>query len=164
ELNLLTILSSANAVVLPCLYAILFGSDLRGLILSIAAANVLSGGLALIACWYCGITPKIFPIDLPLARSLITYGGLSTLSRAFHRVTNSLDRPLIGVIIGAGAVPFFAIPQGLLTRSNLIVSALMSAAFPRLASASTAEEIGLIARACYRSICMLGPVYVAGVL
>jgi hypothetical protein len=48
-------------------------------------------------------------------------------------------------------------------RSNLIVTALGSAVFPKLAN-STAEEMERITRACYRSVCMLGPLYVAGIL
>jgi O-antigen/teichoic acid export membrane protein len=163
ELNIISVLATASGLVAPALWAVLVQNNLSGLIFVIALSRFLPMGLALLWCRRSGLRPVLHRPDPRVAKGLIGYGGWMTLTGILHRLTNSLDRPIISGFLGAAVVPLFAVPEALLSRSTFVVGALMSAAFPRLASASDGVGRGVV-EACYRSVCLLSPAYVAGVL
>lgn len=159
-LNIVNVLGVAGVLLAPAIYAALTATDLPGLISVTALAYGFTFLAAFVACLALGAVPK-FCYDGTIARTLLSYGGWSTASAILHRLTASLDRILLSAFSGLSAVPIFAIPQGALSRSQMLSSALMSAAFPRLVKAPNDE--GLI-ETCYRGLLLLSPLFVVGVM
>lgn len=159
SLNIVGIFSSVGSLVAPAVYAAFFGVDLPGLIASVALVHFATFILTLALCLLVGARPKL-EYDRSVARTLVAYGGWSTASGVFHRLTNSLDRLAISALIGPTAVPYFAIPEGALNRAHLISSALLSAAFPRLARLPYDKDL---IDTCYRAVLLMTPLFVIGI-
>ncbi|WP_394729436.1 oligosaccharide flippase family protein [Altererythrobacter sp. GH1-8] len=160
SLNLVNLVGSVGAILAPALYAVLIGTDLPGLIAVTALAYVVTLVVAFLACLALRAIPDI-RFESSVIKTLVSYGGWSTSSAMLHRLTNSLDRILLSGLSGPSAVTIFAIPQGALSRSQIVASALLSAAFPRLARSP--NDAGLI-ETCYRGLFLLSPIFVVGVV
>lgn len=159
-LNLVSIVSSTGSLIAPSLYASYIGSDLPGLLAAIAASHLAAALISFLLCHYQGCKPA-FTFNPSIARTLLSYGGWSTASGIVHRMTNSLDRPLISSLVGPAAVTFFAIPEAALNRAHLLSGALLSAAFPRLAQSPYDT---LLINTCYRGVLLMTPLFVVGIL
>ncbi len=160
QMNFVSIVGTSASVLGPAAYAVFVGKDISGLVYSVAFSRILAGMLAHIDCRRAGLRPE-FSVSLAVVRKLLSYGGWSTIIGILHRATNSADRIVIGMMRGAAVLPFFVVPQGALSRSQMVGTALMSAVFPRLARQSNQHGLE---KACYRAILLLTPVFVAGVL
>jgi O-antigen/teichoic acid export membrane protein len=67
---------------------------------------------------------------------LFSYGRWLLLFSGAGMIASSLDRVLVGAILGARFVTYYATPQNLITRLNLLPSAMLRSLFPRLSAAS----------------------------
>jgi O-antigen/teichoic acid export membrane protein len=161
--NVNSLLVTAASILSPATYAVCFGNDIAGLIFAVAIGRLITACIGFLSCLQAGLVPSFWPVNWNTARHLLGYGGWSTAMALMHRATNSIDRPFIGAIAGAGLIPYFAIPQGVLSRTNFVSAALMSAVFPRLAQTKTSDHSRILDN-CYRSILMLTPCYVAAIL
>jgi O-antigen/teichoic acid export membrane protein len=160
EGNAINLATTAAALAFPAAYAGLFGSDISGLIFSVAVGRAIFGIVSIFYCCVFVVRP-VFAIDVLIARRLLKFGWWSTTSAIIHRVTNSIDRFLLGSITGTAAVAAYAVPQGALARSQILGSALMSAVFPQLAKDPQNDEL---VRVCYRVTMLLAPAFVAWIL
>lgn len=158
SLNLVNLLGAVGGLIAPAFYASVIGTDLSGLIASIALVHSLTLIVGFAACIRLRTTPQ-FQYDRSTVSTLLSYGAWSTSSAILHRLTNSLDRIAISAFAGPSAVAIFAIPQGALNRSQIFSSALLSAAFPRLAQTSNDERL---IDTCYRSLFLMSPLFVIG--
>ena len=162
-INLINILSSALYLLCPATYAVAFGHDISGLISSVALGQWIIILVSTVVCHKMNLRPKLQGVDLELLRGLLRYGAWSTFGGTLHRLTNSIDRPLIGALVGAASIPIFAVPQSILSRSSMVVTALTGAVFPRLSQTEGTDAHAGLLDACYRSICSLAPLYILGI-
>ena len=163
-MNLMTVFSSALYTLGPAAYAVSVGHDISGLILSVAIGQWIIILVGAAVCYRIEAFPTLSGVNFALARRLFSYGAWSTFGGTLHRLTNSIDRPFIGALVGAAAIPLFAVPQSVLNRSNIVVTALTSAVFPRLSQTEGTNGHKELLNACYRSICSLAPCYIVGIL
>ena len=89
-----------------------------------------------------GITGVAKP-EWPLIRELFNYGRWLLLFSGANMIATTLDRVVIGSMLGAKSVAYYATPQNLVTRLNLLPSAMLRTLFPRF-SASGSEHAGAL--------------------
>ena len=163
-LNLISLLSTATYTLAPAGYAVVIGHDISGLIWSVDLGQLLLITVGMVLCGRAHFYPVFRGVDATLIRELFHYGAWSTLGSALHRATNSIDRPFIGALIGAATIPFFAVPQSIVSRSSIVVGALTGSVFPRLSRLEGTSAYRELLKTCYRSACSLAPLYIIGIL
>lgn len=163
-MNLINTLSSALFILGPTVCAILFGNQIWRLVLTIALGQWIIILVYVGLCFRGKLYPTFRNVDSKLLKALLMYGAWSTFGGLLHRMTNSIDRPFIAGLVGTAAIPIFAVPQSIISRSNVIVGALAGAVIPRFAKTEGTSAHSRLLDACYRSTCALGPVYVIAIL
>jgi len=76
-------------------------------------------------------------IDRAQIRPLLRMGGWISVSNLISPLMNYIDRFLLGIMLSAGAVAYYATPQELILRLGIIPSAVASVLFPVFAARST---------------------------
>lgn len=92
---------------------------------------------------------------------LVRFGGWMTVSNLVSPIMANLDRLLIGVILSTAAVTYYAAPQEVVTKLNVIPGALVIVLFPVFSHSFSkrAEEVTrLYNRAMQASIVALAPI------
>lgn len=122
-------LSPSLAVAIP---AAVIARLIAGVLLGVATFRAL------------GITRLRRP-ERKIIAELFAYGKWTLLFSGAGAIAGTLDRVLIGAILGARFVTYYAAPQNFVTRLNLLPSAMLRTLFPRL-SASSREDADNLAR------------------
>ncbi|WCM21307.1 oligosaccharide flippase family protein [Paraburkholderia bryophila] len=78
---------------------------------------------------------------------LFRYGRWMLLFSGANMIAATLDRVLVGALLGARFVTYYATPQNLITRLNLLPVAMVRTLFPRLSAVSRADADALAHRA-----------------
>ncbi|NML33907.1 oligosaccharide flippase family protein [Paraburkholderia antibiotica] len=119
--------SASLAVVIPaCVIARFVG----GLMLGVAAFRALGIRRLRLPQWH-------------LMAELFRYGRWMLMFSGANMIASTLDRVLIGALLGARFVTYYATPQNLVTRLNLLPGAMARTLFPRLSAASRADADAL---------------------
>ncbi|MGF7136541.1 O-antigen/teichoic acid export membrane protein [Paraburkholderia sp. EB58] len=123
----LYLISPSLAVVVPA-----------AVIARLAAALLLGYG----TCRAIGIK-RVSKPEWPLINELFRYGRWLLLYTGASAISTSLDRVVIGSMLGARYVAYYATPQNLITRLDLLPTAMLRTLFPRLSAAASdhADEI-----------------------
>ncbi|WP_341312383.1 oligosaccharide flippase family protein [Paraburkholderia sp. IMGN_8] len=74
---------------------------------------------------------------------LFRYGRWMLLFSGAGMLASTLDRVLVGALLGARFVTYYATPQNLITRLNLLPVAMVRTLFPRLSAVSRADADAL---------------------
>lgn len=85
-------------------------------------------------------------------RELLGYGAWVTVSNVIGPVLDSLDRLLIGVVLGAAFVPAYTVPFSLVARTQVLARALSRTLFPYL----SAEPLGQARNRVLDSVVTMG--------
>ncbi|HZZ01664.1 oligosaccharide flippase family protein [Paraburkholderia sp.] len=74
---------------------------------------------------------------------LFRYGRWMLMFSGANMIASTLDRVLVGALMGARFVTYYATPQNLITRLNLLPIAMVRTLFPRLSAVSRADADAL---------------------
>jgi O-antigen/teichoic acid export membrane protein len=162
--NALQVFGSILFQTVPLAVAYLHGPDLTWLI----PAAILARGFSVVplAVAAAHAVPVRFRRGprRRLVRPLLGYGGWITITGLANPILETLDRVLIGGILGAAAVTYYTVPYELSSRFRILPGALTRSLFPRM-SAQTREEAS---RQAEDSLTMLAvvmtPLIVFGIL
>ncbi len=77
---------------------------------------------------------RILPPQLGVAKGLFNFGGWMLITSVAFMVADSLDKVFLGTSLGARFVTFYTVPQNLVTRLNIVPTALGRTLFPRLSA------------------------------
>lgn len=141
HLNAIATAGTVLTAVGPLAVALLYTPALPALIAAALGARALTNLLLLAECL------RSVPARLPLtihrkeAAALLDFGKWSALSSGISPILFLWDRYAIGVLISSAAVSLYVVPFTLVFQLTQIPSALMRAAFPRLASTDSAEVL-----------------------
>jgi O-antigen/teichoic acid export membrane protein len=103
-------------------------------------------------------------IDRKWVRRLFSYGAWITVSGIVGPILTSLDRFVIGVVQGAQAVTYYAIPYNFAFKLLIIPSSLQRALFPRFSAQRSSDAQEMAVRAVLALAGMLTPIVVVAVL
>jgi len=123
------------------LLGIFLGFRLPGIVLLLVLSRVLT-----LAAWMA-MAFKVLPglrgfvsLNWGVVRSLLTFGGWVSLSSALYAVTNSLDRLLIGSLLGTKDVTYYSTPLEAVNRLGIIPGSISLTLFPAFSSLDGASE------------------------
>jgi len=162
--NIISITSTSLFQIFPLAVAWWFGPNLGQLLLAAISARVVAIVVLWIRCYYTvahQFTPRF---DRSRARELLGYGGWVALTSLVAPALVMVDRFAIGAVIGAAAVAIYAIPFQLAQRIAIVPTALMTALFPRLPTASPEERDSLSNRTTETLASVLGAPTLAAIL
>jgi len=118
-----------------------FSQNLLPVVLTLAAARVVSCGLHF---WVCRRSIPVFSYgvtwDRKAFRTLLGFGSWLTVSNILSPVMVYLDRFLIGSLISISAVAYYATPFDAVTKLWLIPSALAGVLFPAFSEALAVDN------------------------
>ncbi|WP_133648815.1 flippase [Paraburkholderia flava] len=77
---------------------------------------------------------RIEPPQFGVAKGLFSFGGWMLIASVTNMVAESLDRVMLGTSLGARFVTYYTVPQNLVTRLNIVPTALTRTLFPRLSA------------------------------
>lgn len=161
--NLLQVVSNTVFQVAPLLVAYLYGPSLEivipAAVLSRAAMNL----PFLLAC-HRAVPFSLAPrFSTRRAKSLFSFGGWVALTGMVSPLMETLDRFLIGMVLGAKAVAHYTIAYQLATKVRILPASLSRALFPRF-SAHSAAATELAVESFAALIAVMTPAIVLGVL
>src|SRR6185369_14613476 len=96
-------------------------------------------------------------------RKLASYGGWMTGTTLLAPAVTTVDRFLIGALLGPAAVSAYVIPYNLVSRVILLPASLGSATLPRFASADREEEQRLQSVTLTSLLALLTPISVIAI-
>ena len=164
ELNIVSVSSSVLIQLLPLAVVWVHGPDLAWLLPAVILSRLVTLTFLFLRC-----RVHVFHGHAPIfsrtqAKGLLQFGGWVSVSSLVGPMMVILDRFVIGSTLGAKAVTYYTVPFQLAERSILLPGALISALFPRLAAAGTAEA-GVLATTAIRSLAVvMTPLILIGVL
>jgi O-antigen/teichoic acid export membrane protein len=82
---------------------------------------------------------SILPPQLGVAKGLFNFGGWMLIASVTNMIAESLDRVMLGTSLGARFVTYYTVPQNLVTRLNIVPTALVRTLFPRLSAVGRAD-------------------------
>ena len=103
-------------------------------------------------------------IDPKWLRRLFSYGAWITVSGIVGPILTSLDRFVIGIVQGAQAVTYYAIPYNFAFKLLIIPSSLQRALFPRFSAQRPSDAQEMAGRAVLALAGMLTPIVVVTIL
>ncbi|WP_295430236.1 flippase [uncultured Thiodictyon sp.] len=147
SLNVVQVLVTSLALVLPLAAAAAGYTALDWLIPATLAPRVL--GIVLLFALCRRHVPLTAPIafDAGRLRSLLGYGGWISVTAVLGPLLAVADRVIIATVLGASAVTFYAIPQGLVARGIMLAGSLSGAIFPRFAVGTRSDRDDLMGSA-----------------
>ncbi|MDE1184009.1 flippase [Paraburkholderia sp.] len=143
--NMMQTLGTMLFQVLPLAAIFLFSPSLAVVIPAAVIARVLAGILLGIATVRALKIRRATMPDWQTVRELFRFGRWAILFNLPMAITATIDRMLVGSVVGAREVAYYATPQNLVVRLNILPMAMMRTLFPRL-SASTKENADELAR------------------
>jgi O-antigen/teichoic acid export membrane protein len=137
--NGVNLLGTTIAQVIPLGAALLFGPELTHVIPAAIIARLV--GMIPLFVGVILFVPAGWPrrANLGVIRELFNYGGWVSISNLITPLLGTLDKMLIGVVLGAADVAYYTIPDRLVQRGSVLPAAIVRALFPSMA-ATTAEH------------------------
>lgn len=139
-INLISVSGTILFQIFPLFVAVFISIDLNFLIPAALFARIVTIALLFISCHryvFLNYAPSFL---MKHAGKLARFGGWVTITAFVGPVMVILDRFIIGAISGAKTVSFYTVPFQLGERSTIFSGSLVSALFPRFATAATTTE------------------------
>lgn len=161
--NLLQVVSNTVFQVAPLAVASLYGPSLEVVIPAAVLSRAAMNLPFLIACRRA-VPFTLHPsFSLMRAKSLFSYGGWVAVTGVVSPIMETLDRFLIGVLLGAKAVTHYTIAYQLATKFRILPASLSRALFPRF-SADSANAGDMAIESFSTLIAIMTPLTALGVL
>ena len=162
--NLLQVGGTALGQIVPVLLAVLVSPSLTVIIPVAALVRATTVVAILAAVWRSEGPLRLRHFDRRQAGRLLSYGGWVTVSGVISPILVSSDQFVIGAVLGVGAVAHYAVPMNLVTRSQLMPTALARTLFPRMSQAGAHEARRLATRAWLSLACGYGAICAPAIL
>ncbi|CAB3778362.1 flippase [Pararobbsia alpina] len=130
---------------LPIGAALLFGADLPTVVGTAVIARLIAGTMLGIAVIRILDLRRVLRPEWTLVKSLLGYGSWVIVGGAANGIADSLDRAMVGAMLGARFVTYYTVPQNLVSKLQLLQVALHRTLFPRF-SALEREGADKVAR------------------
>ncbi len=155
-------LNSFLVQVCPLLVAYFHGPQIGWLIIAVVLARLAGMIPFAVSCY------RILPLnegggfDSRLLSGLFGYGGWIMVSTILDPFLNAMDRVLIGVIMSANAVAYYAVSYTFVLRISSLPLALSSSLFPRFSRNDNSGRADLASNAVIYLAAIITPVIVTG--
>jgi O-antigen/teichoic acid export membrane protein len=143
--NLISGFNAFATLLIPLAVAYWYGPDLRWLIAAVLITRTAGAIPSLV------VLRRLLPLGVGgrfekrRVRTLFSYGGWVTISNLINPILTTMDRMVIGSIIGAQGVALYTVPFNLVSRISLLPAAFATGLFPKL-SRGTREDSARLAQ------------------
>lgn len=162
--NVLQVTSSAIFQVVPLVVAYIYGPSLSYVIPAAVLSRALMNIPFLIACYvYVPLAPRPV-LSASAARSLFSFGGWVAVTGMVSPLLDTIDRFLIGIVLGAQAVTHYVIPMQLVGKVKIIPGSLSRALFPRFSADAPADADRLALNAMRTLTIVMTPIVICGIV
>lgn len=141
--NLINAATAVLSQLAPLAVALWHGPDLQWLIATVLLARAASAIpilLVLVRLLPLGVGGRF---ERTRVRTLFNYGGWVTISNLINPILTTMDRMVLGSVIGAQAVTFYTVPFNLVSRVSILPASLATSLFPRLSRGDRASSLRL---------------------
>lgn len=145
--NLVIVGGGAAGQIVPVILAVLVSPSLALVIPAAASIRGLTVLTILIVMWRSEGPLSFRHFDHRQAGKLFSYGGWVTVTGVVGPILTSADQFVIGTVLGVASVAHYAVPMGLVIRSQVFPSALARTLFPRMSQVGSEEARRLAVRA-----------------
>lgn len=162
--NTLQVTSTVVFQIGPLLVAYIYSPSLSVVIPAAVLSRTLMNIPFLIACFRfvpLGFRPGF---SKSASKSLLSYGGWVALTGMISPLLETIDRILIGIVLGAQAVTYYTIPFQLVTKARIIPGSLGRALFPKFSAAKPEDAEKLALTSLLSLLVVMTPVIVSGIL
>jgi O-antigen/teichoic acid export membrane protein len=134
--NLISGFNAFATLLVPLAVAYWHGPYLEWLIVSVLIVRTVGAIPSLV------VLRRLLPLGVggrfekKLVRTLFSYGGWVTISNLINPILTSMDRMVIGGIIGAQGVAIYTVPFNLVSRISMLPAAFATSLFPKLSRGS----------------------------
>lgn len=144
--NFLQVLGTILFQVVPLLAVLVWGPELSVIIPAAVFARMTSALSLAIAALRALPTNRIRLPQRSWAKKLIGYGAWVSVTSLVGPLLVTLDRIMIGSVLGVKAVAYYSVPFNLVQRVQVLPGALGRAMFPRLSNQSSGDAKELATR------------------
>ena len=143
--NLISGFNAFATLLVPLAVAYWHGPDLKWLIAAVLITRTAAAIPSLL------VLRRLLPLgaggrfEKRRVRTLFSYGGWVTISNLINPILTSMDRMVIGSIIGAQGVALYTVPFNLVSRISLLPASFATGLFPKL-SRDSRENSALLAQ------------------
>lgn len=160
--NLIRIFNVITTQLVPLAVAYFHGPQLNWLIPAVILSRMI------------GLIPSIVAVmvflpirgragfDRSLLKGLFSYGGWITVSNVLAPLLQTIDRMIIGSLLGAEDVAFYTVPFNLAARISALPAALENSIFPRLSRETHEDGVKLASSAVLAMTAIVTPIVVLG--
>ena len=124
---------------LPLGAALWLGATLQNVLAAAVFARILAALLLGRSALKVLEIRRILPPQFGVAKGLFNFGGWMLIASVTTMIADSLDRVMLGTSLGARFVTYYTVPQNLVTRLNIVPTALVRTLFPRLSAVGRAD-------------------------
>lgn len=162
--NILQVLGSILFQIVPLAVAYTHGPELGWLI----PAAILARGVSLLPM--AAAVARVVPLRFThgprrrLVRPLLGYGGWVTVTSLATPVLDTLDRLIVGGVLGAAAVAYYTVPFELANRFRIVPGALARSLFPRMSAVAEEQAARHAEEALTALAAIMSPLVVLGIL
>lgn len=96
-------------------------------------------------------------------RTLFTYGGWVTITNLINPILTTMDRMVIGSVIGASAVAIYTVPFNLVSRVSILPGSVATSLFPKLSRGDRKSSKQLAEDAIVTLSAVMTPLIVLGI-
>ncbi|MDP2107259.1 MAG: oligosaccharide flippase family protein, partial [Desulfobulbaceae bacterium] len=133
--NILQIASTIVFQVAPLVIAYIYSPSLSVVIPAAVLSRAFMNIPFLVACYSSVPLSRRPRFSREAVNSLLSYGGWVAVTGMIGPLLETIDRFLIGAILGAQAVTHYTLPYQLVTKARVIPSSLSRALFPKFYAA-----------------------------
>jgi len=161
--NLINACNAFVTQIVPLAVAYWHGPDLKWLIAAVLITRVV-GSIPNIV-----VLKRVLPFGVGgafqtrLVPTLFSYGGWVTISNLINPILTTMDRMVIGSVIGAQGVAVYTVPFNLVSRISLLPASFATSLFPKLSRSSQADSARLAEDAITALAAVMTPLVVFGV-
>ena len=159
--NLISGFNAFATLLIPLAVAYWHGPDLRWLIASVLIVRMAGAIPSLVVLRFLLPLGVGGHFEKSRVRTLFTYGGWVTISNLINPILTSMDRMVIGSIIGAQGVAIYTVPFNLTSRISMLPAAFATSLFPKLSRGSREDSERLAQDAITALSAVMTPLVVA---
>jgi O-antigen/teichoic acid export membrane protein len=160
--NLINTCNAFATQIVPLAVAYWHGLDLRWLIAAVLITRMLGAIPNFV------VLKRVLPFGVGgafqtrLIPTLFSYGGWVTISNVINPILTTMDRAVIGSVIGAQGVAIYTVPFNLVSRASLLPGALATSLFPKLSRGNRIDSARLADDAITALAAVMTPLIVFG--
>lgn len=162
--NSLQVSSNVVFQVVPLFVAYTYSPSLAVVIPSAVLSRALMNVPFLIAC-NIYVPFSLRPsFSITVIKSLLSYGGWVALSGMISPLLETIDRFMIGMVLGAQAVTFYTVPYQLVTKARVVPGSLGRALFPKFSADRPKDAERLAQTSLLTLLVIMTPIVVGGMI